>query len=135
MIPRLDELNEEAEREIAEEKLAKKQPRSMGTARTEQQHHAQHEEERDFIELGGMPSYTVAEIHCPGEGAGRAVRVIVQPSEKTADASHRNAEDQGEHVRVPRALSNPKAFLGQLDAHPAAEEPADDRLSADPGAQ
>src|SRR6185503_7337154 len=76
-------------------------------------------------------SRAVAEVDRPGQRAEVAVGVIGEAGEEAADPADAHAEDEREDVNVAGAVADAQAFLGQLDAGPPAEQPADDGLAAE----
>src|ERR1700752_1871514 len=63
------------------------------------------------------------------------VRLVRQSREEASYAPDRNAEDQREDERVAGGVGDAQRAFRDLDAGPPPEQPADDRLPAEPGGE
>src|SRR5208282_27947 len=77
-----------------------------------------------------MAADAVAEVHAPGQRSGRAVGVIGEAGEETADASDGDADAQRDGVEVASALRDAELLFEPLDGNEASDQGADDGFSA-----
>lgn len=78
------------------------------------------QEENDFVQLGGVAGDTVAEVDSPGQCCGRAVGVVGEAGEETADASDGDAECERDCVEISGGFAETDVALGEFNG----EKPA-----------
>src|SRR4029453_2552714 len=128
---RLDEFNQEPEAQIDDHKELEAIANACGHARADDQHGAETGENDDLVQLRGVPGDPVAEIHPPWQPRRNSVGLVFEAGKKTANPSDRDTEHerQGEEVAGCDAYA-PQA-LDRLDGDQSADQPTDDRLSAE----
>jgi hypothetical protein len=78
------------------------------------------QEENDFIELSGVTRKAVSEVDSPGQCCGRAIGVVGEAGEETADASDGDAESERNGVEISGGCAETDVALGEFDG----EKPA-----------